>query len=181
MIKTIENENALTTAIFNTLVTQSELPSLQVLNVNSPDGVDLSKLTTDEIYVSYMLSDSVLLFELLRDNNEDNMTYTEENENIVKYSDYKVHITIYGNNSGTLSNKLKSRLLTCKVINDLYNLGVLIKEVGNIETINEFYNTKYWNRNDFDISLACKYEYTQVSVENKTSENDKFEINTNNI
>ena len=181
MIKTIASEDALTTAIFDTLVAQSGLPSLQVLNVNSPDGVDLSKLTTDDVYVSYLLSDSILLFELLRNNDEDNMSYTESNENIVKNTSYKVHITLYGNSSGELSNKLKARLLTSKVINDLYNLGVLLKEVGNIETINEFFNTKYWNRHDFDIYLACKYEYTQVSVENKTSENDEFEINTNNI
>ena len=125
MIKTIATENDLTKAIYDILVAQSELQNLQVLNVNSPDGVDLSKLTTDNVYVSYLMSDSILLFELLRDNDEDNMTYTEKNESIVKYTAYKVHITLYGNSSGTLSNKLKSRLLTSKVINDLYNLGIL--------------------------------------------------------
>lgn len=181
MIPKITNENTLITNFFNTLVIQSQLSQDHVLNVNSPTGIDLSKLLLDNIYVSYLRTNSVILFEFLRNSDNNNMSYTKENDDINKYTSYKVHIIIYGNTSSELANKLKPRLLSGKVIDDLYNKGIYIKEIGEIETINEFINNKYWNRNDFDIYLACRYEYTQVSVENKTSENDKFEINTNNI
>jgi len=165
------------------LITQSELDNTKVLNSNSVRGVDLAKLiaNTNNQYTSIETTDVVLLFEFLKHDDTNNMSYTDEKDKVNTYSSYKVHIIIYGNTSDYVAHKLKSRLLTSKVIQDLYDKGIYLKEVSPIETDNEFINNTYWNRTDLDIFLGCRYEFSQISVEPSTSESDTFEIDINTI
>lgn len=180
MIKNIENFNNLISTFRMMLIKQSELESNRVLNANSVRGQDLSKLTNNNIYTSYKTDDLVMLFEFFENSNDSNVSFTLD-DTINQYTSYKVKLIIYGNTSGILANKLKSRLLSSKVQNDLYEFGIYIESISDLETVNEFINNTYWNRCDINININCRYEYSQIDTDEKIDNDYSYQINTNEI
>lgn len=170
MIPVIENLMDLDKHIRNELIEQSGLLAKRVLNAISVRGQDLSKLIDDNIYMSYNLSDCVIIFEVLIDSDSsDNVSLTEKDESITDYSAFNVKVIVYGNKSNILCHKIKSRFLSEEVRQSLWDNGIHLIEISNIESINEFINNTIWTRCDFDIKIACRLNF------DKTISNKNFE------
>lgn len=163
MITPIESPKELEKLLRNMLITQSQLIPNRVLNGNSIRGQDLEKMIDSNIYISYNLSDCVIIFELFTRTSEENISMIKSNNSLLLYSSYNMHLIIYGNKSEQLAQILKARLESEKNRFDMYNLGIQIEEISNITTINDFKNETIWIRSDFDIDFACCYSIKQVS------------------
>lgn len=164
MINAISNIHELDRLLRNMIIAQSGLDGSRVLNSISIRGQDLEKMIDDKVYSSYDLNDSVILFEV-RARNEENesLSMTDEDDSLIVYAPYEIHFVIYGNMSGMLAQVLKARIETEKNRDDMRNEGIQIEKVSNIETLNEFKNETVWIRNDFSIEFACMYKVEQDS------------------
>ena len=173
MISVIENLMDLDKYIREELILQSGLEGNRVLNAISVRGQDLEKLVDEKIYMSYNLRDCVIIFEVVLDSNSsDNVSMTEEDESITDYSAFDVKVILYGNKGNILCHKIKSRFLTEEVRQNLWNKGIQVIEISNIETVNEFINNTIWPRCDFDIKIGCRLNFEKV-----TSNNDFEKLN----
>ena len=142
------------------LISQSELPSKNVLNSLSTYGETLNKIFNN-IANSYKLEDSILLFELTNRNNESNVSFIE-NDSLTFIQSYNLKIILYGKNSFDVCNKLIARLRSENIRNLLYDEGIYLERIENPISFTEFKNDVLWPRNDFNILLSCEFSYSQV-------------------
>lgn len=162
-IKSIDDINKI---LRNELIKQSQIDGKNILNSLSEYGEDLDKLIEKSIYNSYEKSNIVILFELLDNNQGTNVSYTNDDNDIIYYKSYSFYIMIYGDNSSSLSNIIASRMRTEKVRIDLLSNGLHIEEVTNPHIINEYKNQKMWIRNDININISCMMNISQIELDN---------------
>lgn len=163
----ITNLHELEKILRNVLAKQAQLNKNRVLNALSIRGQDLVKYLDSLISVSIDADDTLLIFELHTDDNENCVDDIEEDESITKYMSFKLSVIIYGNNSINLANILTSRLQTSKVLYDTKEQGVLITDVSTSLSINEIINESIWQRTDFDIYVSCQMNIAQVDEFNE--------------
>ena len=156
--------------IRNELSTQSELGLNYVLNGISLNGQDLRKVvanTENKIWDSFTHTDTFIVFEKEKDDNlRNNMSESvvkSNSDKIEKIVSYKIKVYIYGDSSDLIRNKLVSRLLTDSVKVSLLEKGIHIVKIDNENTINEFVNNIMWIRNDFDLYISVKYEFSPIT------------------
>ena len=156
--------------IRNELSTQSELALNYVLNGISLNGQDLRKVVADsdnKIWDSFSHTDTFIVFEKEKDDDSrNNLSQTEivnNSDKLINYVSYKIKVYIYGDGSDLVRNKLCSRLLSQSVRSSLLEKGILIVRIDNKNTINEFTNNIMWIRNDFDLYISVKYEFSQIT------------------
>lgn len=140
---------------------QAEIELDKVLNGLSFNGQDLTK-DNGSITESIDRSDTLIIFELQADTNNNVVSFIEDNNKISNICSYKLHLVIYGNESQTVAQKLKSRFETEKVYTDMQNVGISITDISNIQSINEVINDTIWQRSDLDINISCCLEIEQV-------------------
>ena len=166
MINSITDTLEIEKIIGEVLENQSDLPSERILNAISVRGQNLSKLIENDVYVSYNLSDLVIIFEVIfNPTSTDNVSMEEEDESITVYSAFYVKILIYGNKSANVANKLKGRLLSRKVRDDLHEKSIHIERVSNPEPMIEMLNETFWVRNDLTMEIACRQSFNQKEPE----------------
>lgn len=176
----ISNVKELNKIIKNQLITQSELNQKRVLNSISNYGETLDKMLEKYVFSSIEKTDVVLLFELTGRQNDSNISFTNENSNLIYYSSYKLYIILYGDSSPDVANKIVSRFRTQKVRNDLYDNGVYLEYIDNPNTINEFKNGSLWIRTDIEIGISCEFSITQTSDDSNFSVINKITIDNKN-
>lgn len=160
MIKDIKNINKI---VGNMLVRQSGLDRSRIINGHSVRGVNLSKFVTDNVKLSYNLSDSVIIFEIDPANNDDvNITEESESGNIRQFVYVEVKVIIYGQEASILAKTLKARIESEEVRNDLLLQEVYMSKVKDIVVVNDFINETIWPRADFSINLAYEIEITKI-------------------
>lgn len=170
MIKSIKEVDKI---IGDMLVKQSELQRGSIVNGCSIRGVDLSKFVTEKVKLSYDLSDSVIIFEV-KTNNNDDIDFTEVEKDVVRESlSLEVSVIIYGNQSLALAKVLKARFESEKVRNDLLDKEVYLSSVNEITSMNEFINETIWPRADFNMDIACEIQVSQID---EMSEIDKTDM-----
>lgn len=163
MIPILEDVMLIDKYIRQELIQQSGLIGERVLNAISVRGQDLSKLVDEKIYMSYNLYDCFIIFEVVIDSDStDNVSMTEEDESITDYSVFNVKVMIYGNKSNILSHRIKSRLLTEEIRQNLYEKGIHLIEISSIESVNDFINNTIWPRTDFDIKVGCRLNFEKI-------------------
>lgn len=163
MINPINNFLDIDKQIKKILEIQGELPSNRVLNAISIRGQDLSKLIEGKIYESYDVSDLFIIFEkVFNPSSTDNVSMTENDGSITNYLSFYIKVLIYGNNSNNVASKIKSRLLTSKVRNDLDFKGIHIFSISNPESMTEFINNTLWIRTDLTLNISCRQIVSQV-------------------
>lgn len=138
------------------LIEQSELDGEFVRNASSEYGIDLDKPESDSIFVSIAPTDLVLLFEVEAQDSDDDVSETNDNDEIDYYKSYRVRCIIYGDEACTLANKLCGRFRTEYVRQSLRLDGIYFRSAGNIVTVHEFKNNVKWLRTDFELNIACK-------------------------
>lgn len=177
MIKPITDTLELEKIIGEVLEQQSNLPSERILNAISVRGQNLSKLIENDVYMSYNLSDLVIIFEVIfNPNSTDNVSMEEEDESITVYSAFYVKILIYGNKSANVANKLKGRLLSRKVRDDLHEKGIHIERVSNPESMTEILNETFWIRNDLTMEIACRQSFNQKEPDYQMNDLDGLDF-----
>ncbi len=160
MIKTFTKVDDINKVLRKYLISQSELPSKQVLNALSTYGENLSKILNN-ISTSYKTSEAVMLFELSNRNSDSDVSFNENN-NITYIKSYELNITIYGKDGADIANKTIARLRTERIRRLLYDEGIYIENIDEPGSFNEFKNNVLWPRNDFSINLSCEFSYSQV-------------------
>lgn len=164
MIDAIKEPLEIDKIIRKVLIEQSELKSKRVLNAISVRGQNLSKLINENEYSSYTLNDTFIIFETLSNpSSNNNVVMEEDDDTITCYSSFYIKILIYGNNSPQMVNKLKSRLLSREVIDNLYNEGIHIEKISNPEPIHEWLNETLWVRNDLTMQISCRESFEKIN------------------
>lgn len=166
--------------IRNHLIEQSELNQKNVLNAISNYGETLDKLIENQVFGSYQKTDVVLLFQLNSRDNDADISFTDSDDKIVYYKSYEIYITMYGDNSPNVGNKISARFRTQNVKNSLLDSGIYLEYISNPTIINEFKNKSLWIRTDLSIGIRCKFSITQInSGDNFSVINDIKIINKN--
>lgn len=154
MIRPINSMHDADKILREMIINLSELDPKKVLNSNSVRGVSLEKLIDTNIYTSYNLNDNIILFDVTPTTSENNLTQEYE-DSLLIYHAYKLHLVIYGNSSDSLALFLKARIEEEENRIKMHEKGILIEEVNDITSLNEFINDTLWIRNDLDILFSC--------------------------
>ena len=110
MIKSVADLHEINKIIRSQLIEQTDLPGDNIINSLDTYGPELIKYLEDmDLYGSYDLKDTVILFEITSDPSRLNITTDEENDKIYAFSSYTVHLMIYGENSNAMVYIIKSR------------------------------------------------------------------------
>lgn len=177
MISSITDIIEIDKDIRNELIRHSELNPNRVLNAISVRGQDLSKLVDERTYMSYNLSDCFIIFEVVMNTrSSDNVIMTESDESITDYSVFDVKVTVYGNKSNILCHLIKSRMLTEEARYSLYSKGIWLKEIGEIQSVNEFINNTIWPRTDFDITVGVRLSFNKIISDDTFEELNDIEV-----
>lgn len=172
----LSNVNELNKILRNQLIKQSRLNSEQVLNALSIHGEDLDKLLEEQAYISIDRSDLLILFELQSRRNDSDVSMTNEDDSVTMYRSFNFRVIIYGNDSSSLANVLVSRFRTEAVRNELHYNGVYLERVNEPDILNEYKNNTMWLRNDIVLEISCKFNISQIDVENTFETLSKTEI-----
>lgn len=174
---TLKDLRELEKILSSMLVKQSGLENSRIINALSIRGPELSKLIQETVELSYDLSDTVVIFEINLEENE-NINFTEKNDTNIREDVYaKVDLTIYGNQSTLLGKQLKARFETEKCRYDLQNQGVILMKVGSITSLNEFINNTVWPRCDLEIYVGCEIECKEIDTFNDFEKINTMTIN----
>lgn len=160
------NEDEIIKSIRQSLIINSELDSKQILNAESVGGIDLVKYINEYQQESLSLSNLILLFNIDRDNDNLNMS-EEDNGKIRSVESFSCLITIYGDDSSSLSNLLKLRLLSNGNREYLLDNHIHLIRISNITEMSEYINETYWNRQDFTIYFEVEKIYDRVIIPQK--------------
>lgn len=180
MIKSINDLHELTILLRSQLIEQSQLPSDYVINGLDTYGPELIKYIEDlDIYKGYELEDTVIVFELYA-NNDQNITTDEENDIMYSFNSYTLHLIIYGENSNVMSRIIKSRFESEEVRLLLHDDGVHLVKVDLLGDINEFINERIWLRSDVNINIMVRYEIEKVSKIESMDNLKELEVIKNN-
>ena len=155
------NVNDIEALIRATLIQQSGIGQQYVRNAlsmygsymaDSYDGIDWTAITPNQ---------SLIFFELSNRDSDGDMSETEPDGSLKIYTSYQVHVIIYGDNSKNLANILIARLRTAYVRDDFMEHEVCLQEVSGSTSLNDYKNGTLWQRNDFDINIACEIKITK--------------------
>lgn len=155
----------ITTIMRQILIAQSEIDSNFVRDAESVFGSDLDKTDDNEIFESIEQDDAMILFSLEDRQNESDMSQTQDDDTILFYKSYTMHVIIYGSKSATIVAKLISRLRTQKIRTTLQTKGIYVEQVSNESELHEFNNSTMWERHDFDIDISCTLSIDQIEPE----------------
>ena len=170
MIIKTTNIDELNKIVRNTLIEQSQLEPIKIVNGVSIHGQDLIKRINDYVYKSYEPQDALIVFDLQSRDSSNSFSQTKDNNTISYYMSYAIHLMIYGNSSPTMSNLIASRLRTEYVRDSLQYQGVYLESVSNPTIGNDFINNSMHIRCDMFINISCQMEISQVV------NNDDFNI-----
>lgn len=156
MIKPITYED-LIKILRTTIITQAELASDKVLNALSIRGTDLSHIISSTQVYSFAAKDTVILFELLKDQDGDNFVTPKDDNHMLVISSYDFHLKVYGNGSDACTQKLRAIFKQPSIALDLREQGIFVKTITSGESINEFINNTMLLRNDLYIKVEVTY------------------------
>lgn len=128
-----------------------------VRNVITEFSVDLDKDYTSSIFSGLSEEDAVILFELVPDDNNSDMSEDIHNSNNIAYYKYfKLKVIVYGDDAVSVSMRVISRLRSQAVRDTLIGQGINISNISETNEINEIINGIVWQRSDFNINIGCK-------------------------
>lgn len=155
----------------NYLISQTGLDNKNVINALSVRGPELEVLISEHTYFSPSLNDTILIFENESNDTNNNISMTEDINNISIYQSFKCKIIIYGNYSKTLALLLKARFESEVIRDSLFSDGINLEKISNPISINELKNETVWIRTDLAIEYSCR-----LLVANKTTNEQIKEI-----
>jgi len=180
MIKALQTADDVTLVIVQMLKEQTGLSSEYILNGETHQGADLGFYDNiSKTIVPFSTSDTFIVFDQTEDT-EKSRTQVLDDDSIDCFTYYRYNLIIYGDQAGTISQKLRARLTTAKVRRSLEANGVHIETFEPINSMNEYINNVYWQRKAIEIVVSCRLNFEQASVDNsmQTFGNLQIEVNT---
>lgn len=132
-----------------TIARQAELDVVDVINADSIRGAELAR-PVNGVLTPYSAKDNVIVFELNEYSDVD-LSMQRTDESMLDISSHQLRLVVYGDNSRTISRKLKSRMLSQRTLNELSANGISIMNISNIESSSEIVNTVRYLRRDLQI------------------------------
>jgi hypothetical protein len=167
-IKHLTNLEDVVIVIRQQLSKQAEMNINDVINADSIRGAMLSKIV-DGVQTPYSAKESVIVFELVETTDVD-ISAQLESDDMLDISSHEVKLVIYGDDSRTVSRKLKARMLSQKVIEDLSKIGINIMNISNITSTTEFINTTRYLRRDMSIRIICSMQISSIDSDEAISD-----------
>ena len=164
MINEIQNLNYLDKIFGDMILNLSELKREQIKNALSVRGADLNKIISENkknVSIPIDLSDIIIIFEISNRNSLNNVSMIEKDDTITNYCSFNIKIIIYGNYSKTLSQILKAKFESEIIKQKMYESGIFLEKVLDINSVNEFINETVWIRNDINIEFSCRMSIKQ--------------------
>lgn len=160
----LDNLDSVAKNFRNLLISTSQLDGQFVRNALSKFGTSLDKSNLDDIFNSISTNDSLLLFEIMSDDSDADMSETENNS-ISYFKSMKARIIIYGQASLFLALKISGNILTDVFRTDAQNKGLYLKSVDKPQTLTDFKNEVMWPRTDFVIKFSLHLRLQLVKDE----------------
>ena len=132
-----------------TIARQAELDIVDVINADSIRGAELTR-PVNGVLTPYAAKDNVIVFELNEYPDVD-LSMQRNDESMLDISSHQLRLVVYGDNSRTISRKLKARMLSQRTLNELSAKGISIMNISNIESSSEIVNTVRYLRRDLQI------------------------------
>ena len=142
---------------------QAEINSDDVINADSIRGPELTKIENGQ-KVPYQPYENVIIFELSEDNSFSVVETFEKDNKVHSIDSYSLHLVIYGDDSRTISKKLKSRLLSQKTRSELSEQGISITSISQIEPSTEMINTTRYIRRDMTINFISELTFDLIDT-----------------
>lgn len=175
MISYINSTKDIIIALRNEIITQAEIPSNYVLNALSFYGTEMHRSQNGIVFDSFSQEDTFIIFELNKRDTSDTVNYSS-GDDIINYASYVMRLNIYGEDCDLLSRKLRSRLLSEEVRNNLYEKGVYIQNIPYPESINEYINEVMWEREDLEIEIAVRFNINKITINDPMESLGSLEI-----
>ena len=145
------------------LIIQSELSATHVLSAESVRGTVIQKQKSKNIWESFTTDDVVIMYSVNEHTSDDDLIEDNDDSNTsLMYASYVYHITVYGDDAYMTAKKVKARFLSEDVILALRKVGIHLQNISAIENGDEYINQTYWHRNDFDINVSVRFDYTKI-------------------
>jgi len=132
-----------------TIARQAELDIVDVINADSIRGAELTR-PVNGVLTPYAAKDNVIVFELNEYPDVD-LSMQRNDESMLDISSHQLRLVVYGDNSRTISRKLKAIMLSQRTLNELSAKGISIMNISNIESSSEIVNTVRYLRRDLQI------------------------------
>lgn len=156
----INNIEQLILIIRPMIAKQAEISIDDVINADSIRGPELTKIV-DGKKEPYQPHEQVIIFEL-NETSDVSVYETQENDEINAILSYELAIVLYGDAARTHAVKLKGRLLSEKVLQELSEQGISITSISNIIPSSEFINSTRYIRRDFSINFNTTININQI-------------------
>lgn len=143
-----------------TLARQAELELVDVINADSIRGAELAR-PVNGVLTPYSSKDTVIVFELNEYPDVD-LSMQSDDESMLDISSHQLRLVVYGDNSRTVSRKLKSRMLSQRTLNELSAKGISIMNISNIESSSEIVNTVRYLRRDLQITFIVSMKIEAI-------------------
>lgn len=159
------NTNDLERNIRDLLIEQSGIDARFVRNSLSLYGSALDQSDYNNIWSSIQQEQSLVLFEISSRDSTNNMSESNDDNTILLYNSFQVHVIIYGLKARDLSGELIARLKTAYCRSWLSTRDIFLEEVSYPTSVNDFKNGSIWPRTDFDIDITCRFTIQPVYSE----------------
>jgi len=143
-----------------TIARQAELDVVDVINADSIRGAELTR-PINGVLTPYSAKDDVIVFELNEYPDVD-LSMQRDDESMLDISSHQLRLVVYGDNSRTISRKLKSRMLSQRTLNELSAKGISIMNISNIESSSEIVNTVRYLRRDLQITFIVSMKIEAI-------------------
>lgn len=176
-MKSINDINYIEIALRKILIEQSEVDGEFVRNALSVFGTTTDYAVGEDIFNSISHQHALIIFELQLSNTTD-VTETVEGGYTRVEQSFNAHITIYGDECKSVSNRLVARLRSDAVRNKLHDDGLHLISASTPTCIFEYKNDTMWLRCDFGIELGCKMLIKEITRPDEAMIINGLEINT---
>lgn len=143
-----------------TIARQAELDVVDVINADSIRGAELAR-PINGVLTPYSAKDNVIVFELNEYPDVD-LSIQRDDESMLDISSHQLRLVVYGDNSRTISRKLKARMLSQRTLNELSAKGISIMNISNIESSSEIVNTVRYLRRDLQITFIVSMKIEAI-------------------
>jgi len=143
-----------------TIARLAELDIVDVINADSIRGAELTR-PINGVLTPYSAKDDVIVFEL-REYPGVDLSMQRDDESMLDISSHQLRLVVYGDNSRTVSRKLKSRMLSQRTLNELSAKGISIMNISNIESSTEIINTVRYLRRDLQIIFVVSMKVDAI-------------------
>lgn len=157
MIRPLNSQSDATKIIRQKIIELSGLSNDRVLNIDSVRGINLAKIVENSI-MSIDIRDCIILFQNRQTSSESYSQQIDETS-VLTSTMNEFAMTIYGNSSTVLANGIAAKILIDINQDDLYDSGIHVIEVSDLQDLTEFKNETMWHRTDFNIVYDCMYKY----------------------